>query len=191
MSYYRDELLNEDVPSRAANPTEFVLHVALAVMLTSLHAIMDVTTIFNISQNFLQEFEVLPVDTNWSSLPYPELLQVLIEIGSPIEKTLDGLNAISLYMRFHYRSSHDVPTTIRALSILIEAGIDINYACFEACTPSMYARYQNVWFEWGQALEHNGKRIDDVLDMEGTSWMLEDNWRDVWKERQYPHWENP
>jgi hypothetical protein len=119
----------------------------------------------------------------------PRLLLLLIEAGAPIlEKNHLGQNLIASFMYSLRRLGKDVPTCISILSILVEKGVGVNDTCVAGLTPSMYAQHRECWDEWCEALHRAGKQIQDVVDMEGNSWLLSDDWQKVWIERHYHSW---
>jgi hypothetical protein len=128
-------------------------------------------------------------DSAWSRLSRPHLLQTLIDMGAPIGKSFWGDNAIVFLMwnMGHYRS--DFLTVVDMLSSLIKHGVGINNLGVDGVTPSKIARYMRIWAEWCGALERNGLQIEDVLEKEGNTWLLEDDWRKLWIEWQYEEWE--
>jgi hypothetical protein len=110
-------------------------------------------------------------------------------MGAPIGKSFWGDNAIVFLMwnMGHYRS--DFLTVVDMLSSLIKHGVGINNLGVDGVTPSKIARYMRIWAEWCGALERNGLQIEDVLEKEGNTWLLEDDWRKLWIEWQYEEWE--
>ncbi|EAT77582.1 hypothetical protein SNOG_15039 [Parastagonospora nodorum SN15] len=113
---------------------------------------------------------------DWSCFSIPQMLQHLIELGAPIEKPFFGGNAIHSSMW-------------KMLSILIKHGVGRHDLGVNGLTPSMLARVKWHWAAWCEALERNNLRIEDVLEKEANTWLLDDNWKVVWRDRLYFRWE--
>jgi hypothetical protein len=74
------------------------------------------------------------------------------------------------------------------LSAVIGASGNVKHHYSDGITTSMYARLEGLWQKWIEALECNSMQIEDVLQEEGTSWLLGQDWRSVWIEQGYPSW---
>lgn len=83
-------------------------------------------------------------------------------------------------------SHYDDEDTVKMLSTFVKGGANVNYAVigqFE--TLSMTARARQTWNIWCEALKNSGNNIEDVVSKEGNSWLLGDDWKEVWREHMY------
>lgn len=64
---------------------------------------------------------------------------------------------------------------------------DLTGVFVSGLTMSMTARLNNYWSKWVDALAQHGKRIEDVVEAEGNSWLLRDDWEQNWKEPELNH----
>jgi hypothetical protein len=198
----RNQTLLENVLKRAGDAPSFALHVSLNLLLDSYHVrngtawqllLVCLKTLqtewFNQTQNEWLLSCCSLRGLTWSRTSAPRLLLLLIEAGAPIQnKTPLGRNKLASFLGNARLSQYDHSTIIDILGILIEKGVDVNEACEDKLTPSMYARRKDSWDEWCAALERQNRKIDDVLRVEGNEWLLKDNWRSVWKDRKLHDW---
>jgi hypothetical protein len=171
-----------------ADPSLFLLEVALQTLLGSKHNTTP-EIIFNAYDKHQRNDGLQFADTPWSCLSRPQLLQNLIDLGAPIEKSFWGNNAIVLLLwnLGYHRSTFQ--TAVGMLLVLIGHGIDIHKADEVGLTPSMIARYMCLWTEWCEALKCNGLHIKDVLEKDGNTWLIEDDWKELWIDCRHSGWE--
>ena len=129
------------------------------------------------------------LDLGWDFRALTGLMRFFTDTGLSLEhKYWEGQNVMTRYMRIVKDAEQkDRGTIVEVLSALVEAFPDsINAEDFDRLTPSMTARLHGVWREWCEALQRNGKRIEDVVREEGSAWLLEDDWKETWREHEYP-----
>jgi hypothetical protein len=200
-----NEATFEKALSRAIDTPSFALRVALDVISgggcsSSLDAfwrllLLCVRTLqrewFNAAQNEWLKTCCSLQSSTWCSNSVRQLLLLLVKAGAPFHsKDFYGLNYLARFLFGYCWRACNQATRIDILGILIENRVDVNEACKKGLTPSMYARYFDHWDEWCEALERQNMKIDDVLHMEGKTWLLKDGWQRVWRDHQYFLFEN-
>jgi hypothetical protein len=184
---HNTEYFIEKVSNRAASPSVFLSEVVLQSLL-ALGCGKELDHILNTCQKLLRAEGLKLPDPRWSCLSRPQVLQHLLDLGAPIEKTIWGNTATVLLMWNSKIDTIGNPAFVDMLSILIKHDISIHHLNRDGLTPSMVARYEYCWAEWCESLERNSFRIEDVLEKEGNTWLLEDNWEKVWIERRHSGW---
>ncbi|OAL46496.1 hypothetical protein IQ07DRAFT_590637 [Pyrenochaeta sp. DS3sAY3a] len=121
----------------------------------------------------------------WSQQKLYELMALLFEAGAEPRKF--GHFSGSHISELLYNHS-DVQDRKRwaledLLYVLVQIGVSIDGLTSRKWTISMTARYYDIWPIWCQALQDSGRNIDEVLRKEGTQWLLDDNWENVFAER--------
>jgi hypothetical protein len=120
-----------------------------------------------------------------------EVVRVLITAGANLEwKSGSGMNPVSYFIYVYLglsqrKTNFQKPPALDYLSVLIEVGVSVHGKCRDGLTPSMYARGYDLWEEWCEALERNGKNIEKVVQVEGSSWLLGEDWMKIWKSKGY------
>jgi hypothetical protein len=126
---------------------------------------------------------------DWLPAAVPKLIEFLHHNGANgLTKGRIDVTIMLLLIRASKRGENESADVVDALSILVGFSPDINIKFYNGLTLSMYARLSNVWQEWDEALERNGKRLEDVVEKEGNSWLLNEDWSRLWKERGYEHY---
>ncbi|KAH7082052.1 hypothetical protein FB567DRAFT_97399 [Paraphoma chrysanthemicola] len=118
-----------------------------------------------------------------------DLIRFLFATGAALEVTSGGGNYLLVWLK-NARTLRlaDEIRFANILDVLIEHGVDTGSRDYEWMTPSTYARVYKVWPQWCKALENNGKRIEDILELEGNTWLLQEDWKEVWKRVNYPNY---
>lgn len=74
---------------------------------------------------------------------------------------------------------------IEILSMIINAGADVDFAGADGISTSMFARLYESWDIWCGALARTGRTVEELVSREGNAWLLEADWRKVWRKQQY------
>lgn len=74
---------------------------------------------------------------------------------------------------------------IEILSMIINAGAHVDFAGADGISTSMFARLYESWDIWCAALARTGRTVEELVSKEGNAWLLEANWRMVWRTQQY------
>jgi hypothetical protein len=116
-----------------------------------------------------------------------DLIRFLFTAGASSNDTLFwGLGYISVYLYFWVRTNNfNEDPVIKVIALLIELGVDVSSRDMYGLTASMYARCEILWPQWCKALESNNQNIESVLELEGNSWLLQKDWREVWRKKGY------
>lgn len=92
-----------------------------------------------------------------------ELVRNLLECGASLPVGPRGLSLLSLPMvQSKEESCREV--LVQKFSLLIKAGVDVNFVDKSGATPSDHARNNGCWDEWCRALESNNLSIEEVLE---------------------------
>lgn len=106
------------------------------------------------------------------------IARLLLEFGANAHETdSHGCNAIQCAMLSNIDEClSEFPELLEEkLSLLIEVGADIHHRDKYGITPSEGALIvYNCWNIWCRALERNGLNISEVIDAEGSSWLVEE-----------------
>jgi hypothetical protein len=122
-------------------------------------------------------------DNPWDQETVSVLVRPLFESGAQIDTTGSlGRNRIQrAYCVVMGVAPGDATAVEEIANILIQAGVKIHHRDYDGLTPSMYARRCACWKGWCRALERNGFVVEEVLREEGSEWLAEEGWREVWE----------
>jgi hypothetical protein len=192
-----NEHLFEKVLNNAVDVASFASHVALDLLLSRINfdsvraspcLIICLKTLrkdcFDQAQIKWLESCFSLKESRWPHKSVPQLIQLLIEAGAPVQgKNKYGRNVLTTFLSDCNMNMYSRNTCTGILSILITKGANVNESCGWGRTPSMWARYENRWSEWCEALERNDKKIDDVVHAENSEWLLGKDWYKSWRRR--------
>jgi hypothetical protein len=117
----------------------------------------------------------------------PRLLALLLEADPSVINGTFGTDMLMDWLFFDSRqSSYSEDVVVKVLGMLIRADVDVNFTDFFGRTPSKHARERNTWDIWCRALKSCGKVIENVVSREGNSWLMGEDWKQVWRDGQYP-----
>jgi hypothetical protein len=180
---------------RAADPTAFVsklavtLIICIAVRSDAEWAVHHLIKCFNILRDFgynvpaLESLHQISHDRGYDG----NLIRFLFTVGASSNDTLYwGLSYIGLYLDIWDQANNfDEDQAIKVIALLIELGVDVISRDMDGLTASMLARCKYLWPQWCKALESNDQNIESVLELEGNSWLLQEDWREVWRDKGY------
>jgi hypothetical protein len=180
---------------RAADPTAFVSRLAVALIMHMIFRNDDKWVVdplikcFNILRDFgynvpaLDSLHQVSHDGEYVG----NLIRFLFTTGASSNDTLRwGMSYISSYFFVWDPANNcDEDQVIKVLALLIELGVDVSSRDHFRLTASMHARGRDLWPQWCKALESNNQNIESVLELEGNSWLLQEDWREVWTEKGY------
>lgn len=179
---------------RAADPTAFVSRLAVSLIMKIIMdrddwAVDPLIKCLNILRDFgynvpaLESLHQVSLDREYAS----DLIRFLFTAEVSSNDTLYwGMSYISfcLYI-WHPENDPDEDQVIKVIALLIELGVDVSRRDIDGLTASAYARCLYLWPQWCKALESNNQNIERVLELEGNSWLLQEDWREVWTEKGY------
>lgn len=87
---------------------------------------------------------------------------------------------LRIWLLRHSDNALSLEVLEEGLSVIIEAGADVNARSPEGYTASIITREKKCWNEWCRALQRNNMRIWEVLQEESNTWLLEENWPETW-----------
>ncbi|KAF2125913.1 hypothetical protein P153DRAFT_348131 [Dothidotthia symphoricarpi CBS 119687] len=193
-----DNLILDFMIKRVSDPPTFISTLALLLITKLLFFAQDLqrsnliwclNQLQKLGHNCARHIRLFQNGT-WTVELFPGLLRLILDAGAAINhldtyssKTVLGQLMYVFRDRIDSEDLHLPKTLEEVLAISIEAGVDIHHWDCEDWTPSMQARYYNCWDEWCRALLRNGKDIQEVLHQEENSWLLEDDWKRIWKEK--------
>lgn len=147
-----------------------------------LHRLQKANLMQSAEPTYSNDFYDLPWD--WESVSC--VFRPLSESDAYVEST-GSLGRNRLQRCFNVRAWDktlgDPKATEESCNALIGAGVNIHHPDNDGLTPSMYAKRHGCWNEWVIALERNNKHIEDVLREEKSEWLLDNDWRETWKQK--------
>jgi hypothetical protein len=123
-----------NMSSKSAGPSAFTLDLVLKYLL-AYRASAGRDNYLYTCQKLLQEYGFRPLDSDWSCMPKPQVLQSLFELGAPVETRFWGRNVISIFMWAQDGPPHESLTIVEILRVLVECGADIHDTCSDGLTP--------------------------------------------------------
>jgi hypothetical protein len=129
------------------------------------------------------------LELDWLPVALPKLMEFLHRNSAHClkEERID-VTILNSMIRASERGENESADAVDTLSVLVGLSSNLNTVFQDGLTHSMYARLAAFWQEWGEVLGRNGKRLEDVIEKEGNSWLLDENWPRIWRERGYKHY---
>jgi hypothetical protein len=133
---------------------------------------------------------IMMLDQNWDCDALAEITRFVINVEERIgtDHAIGSELVFALVFTSQYIKSCGHENAVAYVSAVIGASGNVNHRRGDGVTTSMCARAEGLWQEWIEALECNSMQIEDVLQEEGTSWLLGQDWRSLWLEQGYPSW---
>lgn len=128
----------------------------------------------------LRKLGVDPENLQWPPETIPGIIRYLLQTGADATLTLFG-NVSLLHLALKSEmfqqcvsmsQAHSIRTQI--ISALIEAGVYILSRDVNGDTVSEVARRMGHWKLWCEALQENGKSVEDITRQQKQEWLLDD-----------------
>lgn len=123
---------------------------------------------------------------------YRQLIGAMVSIGADLDiRDTDDLNllcAVMLHESHPKMNGKDPEKTVKILSALVDLGRDVHSRDIFGSTPSKYARWNDLWDEWCEALQMSGLNIEQVTAEEHNEWLLEDDWYQIGQKKGSGCW---
>lgn len=176
----------ELVLGEVADPTAFLssLGLFLLIMCNGRHAVLSILRKIRGSEADILRagiaFDFDLDEPRWARGYFHSLIHSLVALGADTTLTgNEGANFLSSFM-VNYRSIFcfsDPPWALsEILRTLVALDVDLHHCDESGQTPSVHARREDCWRDWCQALEANGRSIEEVLAAEGNSRLLQEDW---------------
>jgi hypothetical protein len=131
---------------------------------------------------FKQVFGYQNLETlEWRTELLPDVVRLLLESGADPNTIWYGRFAyLTVFLKFMSPNqglvcsqNHNIRKQV--LSAFIEAEADVFYRNMEGESLSGLARIFNHWDAWCEALQENGKNIEEIVRSQGEEWLLDDS----------------
>jgi hypothetical protein len=136
-----------------------------------------------------------PVSLNDDPWDWPSVASIiapLFEIDAAYINTMGSLGRNRIqrcYCVIDHEGSPGDPIAVEEIAnALIRAGVDVHHRDHDGLTPSMYAKRCGAWDGWCSALARNGLLIENVVREEEAEWLLDDGWREIWRDKYGEIW---
>jgi ankyrin repeat protein len=116
----------------------------------------------------------------WDLRIVPDVVRLLLDCGAhPNTAEVDGMTPLHVFMItglfrqcVSAGSTHDVRKHV--LNILIESGADVLHVSHDGTTISEKAQANGHLDVWCEALQENGKSIEEIVRLQRQEWLLDD-----------------